>query len=345
MVEISKIVGQRLAAIARPEDHPDANLLGAFAERALGNRERAQVLEHLSRCMSCREVVSLSSMPSERAQIVSVASGPGWLSWPILRWGVVACVVTVGAVVAIHKKNENLNGAPTIAETRPAVEMQAPTQTVASPNGGKDAAVSSSPVEMADAGVGSPLAKAVPGRAKDAVAESRDAQVDAAAASKGPIPVNLTPRWTLSSDGTLQRSLDSGSTWQTITVSNSKASFRALAANGLDIWVGGSAGALFHSSDAGEHWTRVRPVVNGQVLRADIIGVEFPDLLHGKLTIADPAAQALNRSWQPGQSLPQYDFPADSRGQDVVAQKIPVPALPGKQTWTTADAGQTWEKK
>ena len=60
--------------------------------------------------------------------------------------------------------------------------------------------------------------------------------------------------------------------------------FRALAANGLEIWVGGAAGALFHSSDAGQHWTQVRPAVNSEALADDIIGVEFADTLNGKVT-------------------------------------------------------------
>ena len=60
--------------------------------------------------------------------------------------------------------------------------------------------------------------------------------------------------------------------------------FRALAANRLEIWVGGAAGELFHSSDAGQHWTQVRPVANGEALADDIIGVEFADTLHGKVT-------------------------------------------------------------
>jgi photosystem II stability/assembly factor-like uncharacterized protein len=153
---------------------------------------------------------------------------------------------------------------------------------------------------MADAKTGSPVAEVVPGRAKAAVAESQDAQPERAVggtlskkgivaapaaniASDAFIAENLSPRWTLSSDGTLQRSLDSGRTWQTVPVS-SKTIFRALAANDLDIWVGGSAGALFHSSNAGQHWTQVRPVANGEALADDIIGVQFTDLLHGKVT-------------------------------------------------------------
>jgi photosystem II stability/assembly factor-like uncharacterized protein len=156
---------------------------------------------------------------------------------------------------------------------------------------------------MADARIGSALAEVVPGRAKDAPRESQDVQAEkvtngaslkkrgiamagaANTASEALTPSNLGPRWTLNSDGTIQRSLDSGRTWQTIPVSD-KTIFRALAANGLDIWVGGSAAALFHSSDAGRHWTQVRPMANGETLADDIIGVEFTDALRGKLTTA-----------------------------------------------------------
>jgi len=109
------------------------------------------------------------------------------------------------------------------------------------------------------------------------------------------------PRWTLSADGALQRSFDSGKTWQTIPVASNIA-FRALAANDSDIWVGGAAGALYHSPDAGQHWVQVYPAVNGEHLTGDIVTVEFNDAKHGKVTTSD------------------------------------------HETWTTSDAGVTWEK-
>jgi hypothetical protein len=96
----------------------------------------------------------------------------------------------------------------------------------------------------------------------------------------------IVPRWTLSSDGTLQRSLDSGKTWATIPVAGNSV-FRSLAAVGADIWVGGSAGSLYRSTDAGGHWLQVKPASSGKVLSADIIGVEFTDANHGKLTTSD----------------------------------------------------------
>jgi photosystem II stability/assembly factor-like uncharacterized protein len=94
---------------------------------------------------------------------------------------------------------------------------------------------------------------------------------------------SLGGQWTLSPEGVLQRSLDSGATWSSVTVA-SHVALRAVSALGNDVWVGGAGGALFHSSDNGMHWTQVRPSVQGKVLTADIIGVEFKDPAHGRVT-------------------------------------------------------------
>jgi len=254
-----------------------------------------------------------------------------------------ACVLIVGGMLTLRSKQETRPFTAAITEARPAAETRGAeaenviqkkiaalpvsnsepntallaTQIARRPKTASPAAAAAAnSLEMADASIGSPFAEMVPGRAKDAPAESQDAQaedaigdllpresgmVSAAAASDALTSPNLIPRWTLSADGTLQRSLDSGTTWQTIAVS-SQTIFRALAADGLNIWVGGAGGALFHSSDAGQHWTQVRPVAEGQTIEDDIIGVEFTDSLHGKLTTSS------------------------------------------EETWFTADAGQTWRK-
>jgi hypothetical protein len=93
-------------------------------------------------------------------------------------------------------------------------------------------------------------------------------------------------RWTISSAGQLQRSLDSGKSWQPITVAD-HASFRALSANGPDLWVGGTAGLLYHSTDAGAHWMQVKPATGTATLTADIAAIEFIDPQHGKITTAN----------------------------------------------------------
>jgi|SRR5277367_510269 len=366
MAEIPKIVGQRLQAIAQVGEHPDSNLLGAFVERSLARSEQIRVLEHLSRCTNCREIVSLTAAQPWIAgdAVVVVPERRGWLSWPVLRWGAaVACVVVVGAVVTLRQQQGAGQIAATLADHQPdrtAVPAEQTTirETPGTAKVESSTAETSSPIEMADAKAGARLNQMVPGRAKTAesqdasarkgtgAAENSFAPADGATAAIVPlVSTNLAPRWTLTSDGTLERSRDAGRTWQTVDVP-SKTTLRALAANGQDIWVGGASGALFHSSDAGRHWIQVQPVVNGEALSADIIGVEFVDGVHGKLTIADPGAQALNRSWQPDQTLQQYNFLIDSSSSgDVEVQKSPGPVLSGQQTWSTADAGQTWQKQ
>jgi hypothetical protein len=185
---------------------------------------------------------------------------------------------------------------PALAQAAASAPMDAKTAVMPS--------ASDETVEVAEA----PAPELVPGRAKDkdAIQDSQSSNADLAATG-GPLAsgrrfdalapmqgtmlrkaakADLVPRWTLGSDGTLQRSFDSGKTWETIPVSG-QTSLRALAASGLDIWVGGLRGTLYHSSDAGQHWTQVQPAFQGEVLTGDIIGVEFTDLFHGKLTTSN----------------------------------------------------------
>jgi hypothetical protein len=110
----------------------------------------------------------------------------------------------------------------------------------------------------------------------------------------------LVARWTISATGGLLRSLDSGQSWQSVSIADNTI-FRALAVNGPDVWTGGAAGMLYHSADAGLHWTQVKPVVNGAPLTADIVSIEFSDSQHGQVTTASHEAWTTSdagNSWQ-----------------------------------------------
>lgn len=103
MRELPKSVIERLKASAPLSLHPDADMLTAFAERALPASEQAVVLEHLARCGDCREVVALA-VPME----VVESAGAGvrlhsrW-RWPVLRGAVVAAGVIAVAAVGIYR--------------------------------------------------------------------------------------------------------------------------------------------------------------------------------------------------------------------------------------------------
>jgi len=144
---------------------------------------------------------------------------------------------------------------------------------------------------------------------------SNVSNVDTVAKAKDPVPTaaSVSPRWTISAAGTLQRSLDDGKTWQNINpgaaVENVAASvnpvpvFRAVAAAGPEVWAGGSAGVLYHTVDGGSGWTLVLPSAAGAILTGDITSIQFPDSQHG--TVATSTTEV----------------------------------------WITADDGQTWHKR
>jgi photosynthesis system II assembly factor YCF48-like protein/putative zinc finger protein len=397
MEQLSKSIRQRLRATDKEAgSHPDPNLLAAFADKALAKTERVQVLEHLARCVDCRDIVSLATPEFETAEAVTAAPSSGWLRGPILRWGTLAASVAVVTVaVTLPRLSRHLSSlaptpsvqtdskgnAPEARRDESADKLAASSsrsyrapgvdsvtkqprrggfsdrmnaERVPRPSRSSQAAegysarpmqatVPAAPALLAESAdedqaelkkeQGSnmqvatsnevvSLAKAAPaelettpGKAKDAPLQAQAGLVrngaqalagrsmaDASSAKNDELRsrAKAAPRWTLSSDGTLQRSFDAGKTWATIPVAGNSV-FRALAAVGADIWVGGSRGSLYRSIDAGEHWLKVSPASSGKLLTADIIGVEFTDANHGKLTTAD------------------------------------------EQIWITADAGQTWQ--
>jgi photosystem II stability/assembly factor-like uncharacterized protein len=60
--------------------------------------------------------------------------------------------------------------------------------------------------------------------------------------------------------------------------------FRAVAANGMEVWAGGSAGQLYHSTDSGNHWSKVVPSADGAVLTGDVVTLDFLNAQHGRVS-------------------------------------------------------------
>ncbi len=87
-------------------------------------------------------------------------------------------------------------------------------------------------------------------------------------------------KWTLSPEGLVQRSGDDGKNWQPVAVAGS-VTFRALSAVGSDIWVGGKAGAFYHSANSGESWVKIEPAAGSKKLDQDIARVDFSDSQNG----------------------------------------------------------------
>lgn len=92
--------------------HPDAESLNAFAEQALADREREQILTHLAACSRCRQVVYLSqeaaagTETAPPAQVLTSESASRPFSWFTnwrLAWvPVTALAAVVGIAVFVH---------------------------------------------------------------------------------------------------------------------------------------------------------------------------------------------------------------------------------------------------
>lgn len=464
-------MSERLKAATPAVEHPDADVLTAFSERSLPQAERKTVLEHLARCRECREIVALALPASEPAQPIARPVHGGWLTWPVLRWGLIAAgliaITSFGVVqyqrrssmAAYHARQPEVASRITktvplsLPSSEPAqAKLQAPASSVpAEPRDLVSSSAGASPAQQAPAPaltrpaqpkarqssvstIGGPIvqwqqnsnniqqqavssgkqlrAQQLPANAPPAPSQAADAATESGAVSANfgtpvlesqrvdqqplqgghadskierikpagtsimsatkvlapdfppPGPPAGAPldrnsryagspgvpmRWTISSVGGLQRSFDQGGTWQEVNVNNSPPAaaslalmrapskakemgnqggapndsvtkdrldkesltkkdapslvFRAVASNGADVWAGAAGGLLYHSSDAGAHWSRVVPATSGVSLTGDIVSLEFIDPQHGRVVTSIP------------------------------------------EVWVTSDAGQSWQKQ
>ena len=97
-----------------------------------------------------------------------------------------------------------------------------------------------------------------------------------AAPASSNIARNVT--WTIAA-GALQRSLDSGQSWQNTLHADHP--LLCYASHDNDVWTGGQAGTLFHSADSGVTWVQVQPSMKGQKLSFDVTHID----MHGPAEI------------------------------------------------------------
>lgn len=111
-------------------DHPDANLLAAFVEKTLTERERTQLLNHLSQCADCREVAALT-LPAEEAtaERAGVAAPWRWRPGPIIRWAALAAALGTVTLVVVLRPGMRKEGQE-ISRMTPA---PAPAESISSP--------------------------------------------------------------------------------------------------------------------------------------------------------------------------------------------------------------------
>ncbi|HTR22962.1 MAG TPA: zf-HC2 domain-containing protein [Terriglobales bacterium] len=205
MPEVPKIVHQRLRAGASAPDqsHPEADVLGAFAEQSLTPAERESVLQHLALCADCRDVVALGlpaleataqpvreqeqemEVVSARAASFSARETPRRFSWANLRWATLAAGIAV-ALLVIRPVLDHRQQNPVASIASQPASAPAAQPTVA------EAPRESSPLSL-EARKAAAKDSAEAGMQLASNSRSDDVLKDAAKASKKDIPLSNRP--------------------------------------------------------------------------------------------------------------------------------------------------------
>ncbi len=125
MQSVPKIVRERLRADALAGAHPDVDMLTAYAEKSLPERERSVVIEHLARCGQCRDVLALA-LPEIETQTVVIPARGGWFTWPVLRWGLVAAGIVAIVSLGVVQYQRRASQTATVAKAVPSPMVAAP---------------------------------------------------------------------------------------------------------------------------------------------------------------------------------------------------------------------------
>jgi hypothetical protein len=150
-------------------------------------------------------------------------------------------------------------------------------------------------------------AAAVPGPARSLTRNVMSAAKLASPASQS-LAVAPHVTWAITG-GVLQRSLDSGQSWQDALHADHP--LLCYASHDADVWTGGRVGTLFHSADGGVTWAQVQPSVKARQLSSDITHIEVR-----------------------GESRDDARPPAEI-----------LLSTSNSETWSSADGGKTWSKK
>src|SRR5271168_3141649 len=127
---------RELARSQQAGPHPDADVLTAFAEDALPEREKKQLIAHLAVCAHCREVLSVAAsatpepITDDTAHVLPRPMHPPLRTW--LPWVATAAgVVIVTLAVVLHERKQEFEAS---LENHPSLGTKATVQPQAQPD-------------------------------------------------------------------------------------------------------------------------------------------------------------------------------------------------------------------
>jgi hypothetical protein len=238
------------------------------------------------------------SAPADRARAFDYDAGSSQAATEAVEVsGATAAVATEpSAENALMVRNEKpRNGAPAIEKAKPALQ------------------------EMEGSEEQKAQAAAVPGPAKSL---ARNVMSTAKLASPASPTQAHNVTWAITG-GVLQRSVDSGQSWQDALHADHP--LLCYASRDEDVWAGGQAGTLFHSANSGATWAQVQPSVKARQLSSDITHIEVRNEVRNN----EVRNEELRRDLRYGVRGP---------GEILLSTS-------NHEIWSSADGGKTWAKR
>src|SRR6266478_2727060 len=240
----------------------------------------------------------LSAAPSDRARVLDYDARSSRAATETVEVSGAAAAATTepSAESVLMARNETpRNDTPAIEKAKPALqEMETNEQLKTEP-------------------------AAVPGPAR---AQTRNVMSAAKLASPASPTLARNVTWAIKA-GVLQRSLDSGQSWQDALHADHP--LLCYASHDEDVWTGGQAGTLFHSANSGVTWVQVQPSIKARQLISDIthIDVRNAEVQDGDL---------------------RNNMRDELRGYTRGPAEILL-STTNNEIWSSADSGKTWAKK
>ena len=110
--------------------HPDAEVLTAFAEQLVSDREREEILVHIARCRRCREVVFMTQRMAEAEEpshgfnvsVPKAKTRGGWFAVWRWSWVPVAALAAIVGFAVIQHRNQAPRPVTQLAQNAPSPE-------------------------------------------------------------------------------------------------------------------------------------------------------------------------------------------------------------------------------
>lgn len=278
----SNLVRKALQGAGQSGDHPDADVLAAFAEGTLLTRERESVLTHAAECAECRRVLNLAAGAALASSLPEVKSAAG-RKWNVRRMWIpsvaAAAAVALVAILVMRNQHEKQEARQNVAanvpatvspatppvsanaqiETTPAkntatqrAKKQDVPQSQRSPSSASDVAENNGAMETAE------IAPTEASRVQSpAPVSAFSNSMTAKALASAPASSIARPHWRLNDLGQPERTFGNG-VWEQVLPTKSP-KMHVLSIYAGEVWVGGDKSTVMRSFDNGTTW-RVVPL-------------------------------------------------------------------------------------